>query len=95
MVDRSPSFFDLDDRLAELSLKGDGLERVRALIPPGLPVTVLPTQAIGQSDEHVGYPGTLTLSATTVIRAWIDRDALFKAMALAADQQVLDRKSVV
>jgi transposase, IS5 family len=32
MVDRSPSFFDLDDRLAELSLKGDGLERVQALV---------------------------------------------------------------
>jgi transposase, IS5 family len=32
MVDRSPGFFDLDDRLAELSVKGDGLERVRALI---------------------------------------------------------------
>ena len=27
MVDRSPGFFDLDDRLAELSAKGDSLER--------------------------------------------------------------------
>ena len=32
MVDRSPGFFDLDDRLAELSAKGDDLERVKALI---------------------------------------------------------------
>ena len=33
MVDRSPGFFDLDDRLAEVCLaKGDGLERVQALI---------------------------------------------------------------
>ena len=32
MVDRSPGFFDLDDRLAELSAKGDGLERVQALV---------------------------------------------------------------
>jgi hypothetical protein len=32
MVDRSPGFFDLDDRLAELSAKGDSLERVQALV---------------------------------------------------------------
>jgi transposase, IS5 family len=32
MADRSPGFFDLDDRLAELSAKGDDLERVKALI---------------------------------------------------------------
>ena len=38
------------------------LDHARALIPPDLPVTVLPIQAIGQSDEHVSYPGTLTLS---------------------------------
>ena len=32
MVDRSPGFFDLDDRLAELSAKGDSLERVQTLV---------------------------------------------------------------
>ena len=32
MVDRSPGFFDLDDRLTELSAKGDDLERVKALV---------------------------------------------------------------
>jgi len=48
------------------------LERVRVQIPSDLPVTILPTQAIGQSDEHISYPGTLTLSATTVIRAWTE-----------------------
>jgi IS5 family transposase len=32
MVDRSPGFFDLDDRRAELSAKGDSLERVQALV---------------------------------------------------------------
>jgi creatinine amidohydrolase len=46
--------------------------RVRALVPEDLPVTFLPVQRIGQSDEHVGYPGTLTLSAATVIRAWTE-----------------------
>ena len=32
MVDQLPGFFDLDDRLAELSAKGDSLERVQALV---------------------------------------------------------------
>src|SRR6201987_409329 len=48
------------------------LARVRDLIPADLPVTFLPVQRIGQSDEHVAFPGTLTLSATTVIRAWTE-----------------------
>ena len=32
MADRMPRFFDVDDRLAELSAKGDDLERVNALV---------------------------------------------------------------
>jgi creatinine amidohydrolase len=48
------------------------LARVRVLVPAELPVTFLPVQKIGQSDEHVAFPGTLTLSAATVIRAWIE-----------------------
>jgi creatinine amidohydrolase len=48
------------------------LDRVRALVPADLPVSFLPLQRIGQSDEHVAYPGTLTLSAATVIRAWTE-----------------------
>jgi transposase, IS5 family len=32
MVVGLPGFFDVDDRLAELSAKGDGLERVKALV---------------------------------------------------------------
>lgn len=48
------------------------LARVRALAPPDLPVSFLPVQRIGQSDEHVAFPGTLTLSGATVIRAWTE-----------------------
>jgi creatinine amidohydrolase len=48
------------------------LARARDLIPPDLPVTILPVQRIGQSDEHVAFPGTLTLSAATVIRVWTE-----------------------
>ena len=48
------------------------LARVRALAPADLPVSFLPVQRIGQSDEHIAYPGTLTFSAATVIRAWTE-----------------------
>jgi creatinine amidohydrolase len=42
------------------------------LIPPELPVTFLPMQAVGKSDEHLAYPGTLSLSAETIIRLWTE-----------------------
>src|ERR1700716_3400320 len=48
------------------------LGRVRALVPADLPVSFLPVQTIGQSDEHRAFPGTLTLSGPTVIRAWTE-----------------------
>jgi creatinine amidohydrolase len=48
------------------------IERALALIPEDLPVTFLPIQAIGKSNEHVVFPGTLTLSAETAMRAWIE-----------------------
>jgi len=48
------------------------LGRVRALVPTDLPVSFLPVQTIGQSDEHRAFPGTLTLSGPTVIRAWTE-----------------------
>jgi creatinine amidohydrolase len=48
------------------------LARVRAHLPVALPVTFLPIQQIGQSDEHTGFPGTLRFSAPTVMRAWTE-----------------------
>jgi len=48
------------------------LARTRALLPSSLPVTFLPLQFVGKSDEHLAFPGTLTLSAETVIRAWTE-----------------------
>lgn len=41
-------------------------------LPAALPVLFLPTQAVGKSDEHVRFPGTLTLSAETAIRLWTE-----------------------
>jgi creatinine amidohydrolase len=48
------------------------IERTLALLPEGTPVLVLPMQAVGKSDEHLAYPGTLTLSAETLIQVWTE-----------------------
>ncbi|MGD0023070.1 MAG: creatininase family protein, partial [Xanthobacteraceae bacterium] len=48
------------------------LARVGKMLPAELPVTFLPVQRIGVSAEHLSYPGTLTLSATTAIAAWTE-----------------------
>lgn len=38
------------------------LARVRAQLPAELPVTFLPVQAVGASEEHRDFPGTITVS---------------------------------
>lgn len=48
------------------------IRRVIELLPDNLPVTFLPLQQIGKSDEHISSPGTLTLSWETVTRSWIE-----------------------
>lgn len=42
------------------------------LMPAGLPALVLPTMAVGKSNEHRDFPGTLTLSAETLGRLWYE-----------------------
>ncbi|WP_029353443.1 creatininase family protein [Bosea sp. 117] len=44
------------------------LAEVLRLVPDDLPAVFLPLQAIGRSDEHVAFPGTLTLTPETAIR---------------------------
>ena len=41
-------------------------------LPQSLDVLFLPTQSVGKSNEHLRFPGTLTLSAETVIRLWTE-----------------------
>ncbi len=41
-------------------------------IPDDMPVLILPIQAVGKSNEHIEYPGTLTFSLETVTRAWTE-----------------------
>lgn len=48
------------------------LERTIARLPADLPVLFLPVQTVGKSNEHLAFPGTLTLSAETAIRAWTE-----------------------
>ena len=44
------------------------LDRVLEGLPEEMPIWALPTQAIGLSPEHRGFPGTLSLSAELLIR---------------------------
>lgn len=46
-------------------------ETIRRL-PEDLPVTFLPLQPVGKSTEHEDYPGTLSLSAETALRLWME-----------------------
>ena len=41
-------------------------------LPAELPVLFLPTQQIGKSNEHLRFPGTLSLSAETLMRVWME-----------------------
>jgi creatinine amidohydrolase len=46
-------------------------EAIRRL-PEDLPATFLPLMPIGKSNEHLAFPGTLTLSAETLTRLWTE-----------------------
>ncbi len=48
------------------------LERVLEIVPHELPVTLLPAMPVGKSNEHIAFPGTLSLSAETLIRLWTE-----------------------
>src|ERR1700735_1537701 len=48
------------------------LARTIARLAADPPVLFLPVQAIGKSNEHIEFPGTLTLSHETIIRAWTE-----------------------
>ena len=51
------------------------LETVIARLPDDLDIRILPVQAVGKSNEHLHAPGTLTLTATTLIEAWTELGA--------------------
>ncbi len=41
-------------------------------LPPDVEVFFLPVQAIGKSNEHLEWRGTVTLTAETALRAWVE-----------------------
>ena len=51
------------------------LETVIERLPAAFDVRILPVQAVGKSNEHLAFPGTLTLPATTLIDAWTELGA--------------------
>jgi creatinine amidohydrolase len=56
------------------------IRRVVARLPAELPVLFLPVQTCGCSIEHADFPGSLSLSAATVIRAWTELgECVFRA----------------
>jgi len=46
-----------------------------AHLPASACVLFLPTQSVGKSNEHLRFPGTLTLGADTLARVWFDLGA--------------------
>jgi creatinine amidohydrolase len=48
------------------------LARALQLIPDDLPLLVLPAQNVGKSDEHLAFPGTLSIHYETLGRLWFD-----------------------
>lgn len=48
------------------------LHHALAQIPDDLDIVALPMQAVGKSDEHLAFPGTLTLSAATLTQVLIE-----------------------
>lgn len=49
--------------------------RAVELMPDQLQAIVLPMTAVGKSDEHIAFPGTLTLSHETLGRLWYEMAA--------------------
>ena len=48
------------------------LAQLRTDLPDDLEIRILPTQAVGKSNEHVFAPGTITLSAEAAQKAWTE-----------------------
>ena len=42
------------------------------LVPAEVPALLMPTMTVGKSNEHLAYPGTLTVSAKTLMDLWFE-----------------------
>ena len=59
----------------DTSLVNGVIEAALPHLPATLPILFMPTQQVGKSTEHIRYPGTLTLSAQTLISVWMELGA--------------------
>jgi creatinine amidohydrolase len=48
------------------------VQAARGLVDADLDLLILPAQHVGKSDEHVAFPGTLSISYETLGRLWFD-----------------------
>jgi creatinine amidohydrolase len=48
------------------------LQRALQLLAADFPLLVLPAQNVGKSDEHIAFPGTLSIRYETLGRLWFD-----------------------
>ncbi|MEL6999125.1 MAG: creatininase family protein [Pseudomonadota bacterium] len=48
------------------------LDVLRTRCTEDLDIRILPIQAVGKSNEHLHAPGTLTLTAETALKAWVE-----------------------
>lgn len=48
------------------------VERCASALPDDSPATFLPVQQICKSNEHINFPGTLTVGWETAIQSWLD-----------------------
>lgn len=55
------------------------LDRAVRAMPEGASVLVLPMQAVGKSEEHLAFPGTLSLDAETLLRVVLEIGACVHA----------------
>lgn len=58
--------------LTDTAIAQANIDAVVKALPADLPVTFLPIQAVGKSNEHIASPGTLTLSWETLTRVLIE-----------------------
>ena len=53
-------------------IAGGMLAELRHQCPDDLDIRILPVQAVGKSNEHLHAKGTLTLTAETALKAWVE-----------------------
>lgn len=58
--------------LTDTAIAEGMIGEVKARLPDDLSILILPVQAVGKSNEHLRSPGTLTLTAETALRAWVE-----------------------